>query len=162
MKIQSLDPRINRIELPEENNNTRIPPMDQWQTYEVFHQQARGDQHKHVGIVHAPNPEMALLFAKEQYARRSQCVNLWVVRTADVYATSYDDADIFEPAFDKSYRESWGYKDTRQLIEKFKKEKEMASPATPTSSSISEENHSSEETSKKKVVGKSGIIIGKK
>jgi 1,2-phenylacetyl-CoA epoxidase PaaB subunit len=32
-------------------------------------------------------PEMALLLAKEQYARRYKCVNLWVVKTSDVRRT---------------------------------------------------------------------------
>jgi len=159
MKIQSLDPRINRIEFSDQAPNAPIPPMDQWQTYEVFHQQARGDQHKHVGIVHAPNPEMALLFAKEQYARRSQCVNLWVVKTADVFATSYEDSDIFEPAFDKSYRESWGYKDTRQLIDKFKKEKDGRNPEKDNGTT---EKDAPSAGVTKKVTKKSGIIIGKK
>jgi ring-1,2-phenylacetyl-CoA epoxidase subunit PaaB len=94
--------------------------LDQWQTWEVFHQANRGDQHSHVGIVHAPTAELALLFAKEQFARRFRCVNLWVVRTADVARTEYEDADMFEPAFDKSYREASAYRN-REKIEDFLK-----------------------------------------
>ena len=51
-------------------------PDTQWQVYEVFHQKARGEHHVHVGSVHATDPEMALVLAKEQYARRAACVNL--------------------------------------------------------------------------------------
>ena len=82
----------------------------QWPIYEVFHQQSRGDAHVHVGSVHATDPEMALMMAKEQYARRQACVNLWVVPAEAITATSYADADMFEHPTDKSYRESWGYK----------------------------------------------------
>ena len=82
----------------------------QWPVYEVFHQQARGESHVYVGSVHAPDPEMALVLAKEQYARRQACVNLWVVPVEAITASKYEDADIFERAIDKSYRESWGYK----------------------------------------------------
>ena len=82
----------------------------QWPIYEVFHQQSRGDPHVHVGSVHATDPEMALMMAKEQYARRQACVNLWVVPAEAITATSYADADMFEHPTDKSYRESWGYK----------------------------------------------------
>ncbi|MBX3102593.1 MAG: phenylacetic acid degradation protein [Bacteroidetes bacterium] len=129
--------------------------MDQWQTYEVFVQQSRGDQHTHAGIVHAPNAEMALLFAKEQYARRFQCVNIWVVRTADVHSTAYDDADMFDPAFDKSYRESHGYKEVRHLIDAWKKRTGQA-PASP-------DTPAGEDKPRPKVVlGKPGIVIGKK
>ncbi len=81
-----------------------------WQIFEVFHQQARGEPHIYVGSVHAPDAEMALLLAKEQYARRQACVNLWVVPTTAITASKYEDADIFDRATDKSYRESWGYK----------------------------------------------------
>ena len=125
MKIDSLDPRISRADLPAENEYQVKKELDQWETYEVFHQKARGTQHVHVGCVHAPNADMAFLFAKEQYARRMKCVNLWVVRTANVHASSYDDADMFEPATDKSYREAFGYKN-KHLIQAYN-EKQAAS-----------------------------------
>jgi phenylacetate-CoA oxygenase PaaH subunit len=51
----------------------------QWPVYEVFLQEKRGDPHVHVGAVHAPDPEMALILAKEQFARRGRCASLWVV-----------------------------------------------------------------------------------
>lgn len=82
----------------------------QGQVFEVFHQQARGEPHIHVGAVHAPDAEMALIMAKEQYCRRQACVNLWVVPATAITATSYENEDIFERTTDKSYRESWGYK----------------------------------------------------
>ena len=120
----SHDPRMTRLGIhqPEAGPEGFAPEevLDHWQTYEVFHQKSRGDQHVHVGIVHAPNPELALLFAKEQYARRMKCVNLWVVKTADVHMTDYDDEAMFEPATDKSYREAYAYK-TRDLIVAYKK-----------------------------------------
>ena len=82
----------------------------QWHVYEVFHQKARGEHHVHVGSVHAPDPEMALLLAKEQFARRAACANLWVVRSDHIHATDYRDEDMFLHATDKSYREAFGYK----------------------------------------------------
>ena len=136
---QSLDPRMNRIELPlGEEKKHQEGDLMQWQNYEVFAQQNRGDQHIHVGAVHAPNSEMALLFAKEQFGRREQCANIWVVKTQDVHATSYEDADMFQHAFDKSYREGDGYK-VRVTIDSFKADLdarlklkgEEVPPATP-------------------------------
>ena len=87
----------------------------QGQVFEVFHQQARGEAHIHVGAVHAPDAEMALILAKEQYCRRQACVNLWVVPATAITATSYENDDIFERVTDKSYRESWGYKTPRTV-----------------------------------------------
>ena len=73
----------------------------------------------HVGIVHAPNPEMALLYAKEQYARRGHTTNLWVVPSSAVFATEYLDSDIFETTQDKIYRDPATYK-VMERIQKFK------------------------------------------
>lgn len=115
---QSLDPRVNRINLDE--NHDPKPNLDQWETFEVFHQKKRGDQHIHVGIVHAPNAEMAMVMAKEAYGRRGQTANLWVVRTKDVFAGSYDDADMYATTPEKMYREAGGYK-VMDKINKFKK-----------------------------------------
>lgn len=118
--IKSLDPRITREQIEENNPITPLAEMDNWETYEVFHQKKRGDQHMHVGIVHAPNPEMALLFGKEQYGRRGITANIWVVKTANVFASEYDDVDMFETTPEKQYREAGGYK-VMEKINKYKK-----------------------------------------
>jgi ring-1,2-phenylacetyl-CoA epoxidase subunit PaaB len=118
--IKSLDPRVNRASIELENPIEPLKEMDQWETFEVFHQKKRGDQHMHVGIVHAPNADMALLFAKEQYGRRGLSVNIWVVKTRDVFTTDYDDSDIFETVPEKQYREAGGYK-VMDKINKYKK-----------------------------------------
>ena len=110
MIIKSLDPRITRAGIDDESNIGEQQPLDQWQTYEVFQQKKRGTQHVHVGSLHAPNPDLAILFAKEQYARRGTCTNLWVVKTSDVFATDYEDEDIFATTPDKRYREAEIYK----------------------------------------------------
>ncbi|MGQ9863143.1 MAG: 1,2-phenylacetyl-CoA epoxidase subunit PaaB [Bacteroidia bacterium] len=116
MSITSLDPRFQRIEKAlEETPAYTLQPLENWVSYEVFVQRKRGDQHQHVGIVHAPDPEIALTLAKEQYARRSKCVNIWVVPTEAIYKSSYEDADMFEPAVDKSYREAHAYRPRKRL-----------------------------------------------
>ncbi len=86
----------------------------QWKVFEVFHQSARGEPHVHVGSVHAPDGDTALMLAKEQFGRRQACVNIWVVPAEAIVATAYEDADIFEHATDKSYREAFGYETTKR------------------------------------------------
>lgn len=112
MKVVSLDPRITRADLDDDSSigNLTVHVNEHFQTYEVFQQVKRGNHHQHVGSVHAPNAEMAMLFAKEQYCRRGAAVNLWVVKTADVHVTEYLDADIFETSEDKLYRDPNSYK----------------------------------------------------
>ena len=106
--MKSLDPRINRIDVPE--NIQPVEEHENWQTYEVFHQEKRGKHHEHVGSVHAPNHELALIFAKEQYARRKKCVNIWVVKTSDIHAFNLEDEDMFVTTPEKIHREAAGYK----------------------------------------------------
>jgi ring-1,2-phenylacetyl-CoA epoxidase subunit PaaB len=121
MTIKSLDPRVTRENLPLQPNAEPLNDLHHWQTFEVFHQVKKGDKHIHVGSVHAPNAELALILAKEQFARRYKCVNLWVVKTLDINRTDYDDEDIFETNADKMYREAGGYK-VMDRINKFKSE----------------------------------------
>lgn len=116
--MSSLDPRVNRLDLRkvqegELHTNTHLA------TWEVFHQEKRGKQATHVGIVHASSPEIALVFAKEQYARRGKTSNLWVVKTSDVYTFSMEDEDIFETVPEKLFREPAAYK-VRDRIEKYR------------------------------------------
>lgn len=122
MPIKSLDPRITREKLSEQFDSTPINNLSHWHTFEVFHQAKKGDRHIHVGSLHAPNSEMAVILAKEQYARRYKCSSLWVVKTSDVYITDYDDEDIFETNPEKIYREAGGYK-VMDKINKFKQER---------------------------------------
>jgi ring-1,2-phenylacetyl-CoA epoxidase subunit PaaB len=119
--IESLDPRIRRIDLEKNPEHVVLNIMENWETYEVFHQRKRGEHHVHVGIVHAANPEMALVFAKEQYGRRLKCANMWVTQSSNIYSLHYDDEDVFETTPEKTYREAGGFK-VRDKINKFKKE----------------------------------------
>lgn len=89
-------------------------PDTQWRVFEVFHQQSRGEPHVHVGSVHAPDAETAIILAKEQFSRRQACVNIWVVPAEAILATAYEDADIFQHGTDKSYREAFGYETTKR------------------------------------------------
>ena len=64
----------------------------------VFVQGRRRDAHVYAGDVHAPDAEMALVLAKENYTRRDPCVSLWVVRADQIHATGPAAAEMFVPA----------------------------------------------------------------
>lgn len=123
--MSSLDPRVNRLDKKkiaegEVHTNSHLI------TWEVFHQDKRGKQVVHVGIVHAPTPDMALILAKEQYARRGKTTNLWVAKTSDVYTFNTEDEDIFETTPDKTFRDPAFYK-VRDRIEKFQTQNKVVS-----------------------------------
>ncbi|MCB9126703.1 MAG: 1,2-phenylacetyl-CoA epoxidase subunit B [Ardenticatenales bacterium] len=82
----------------------------EWPAWEVFQQQRRGDAFEHVGAVHASDGDLALLMAKEQFARRGKMVQLWVVPSDAIVASPLADSDIYDQATDKSYREAFGYR----------------------------------------------------
>jgi ring-1,2-phenylacetyl-CoA epoxidase subunit PaaB len=121
--IKSLDPRVSRMNIPVDASVQNFEPtkeLHHLQTFEVFHQAKSGARHIHVGSVHAPNAELAILFAKEQFGRRSQTVNMWVVKTEDVISLSPEDVELFTTTPDKDFREASGYK-VMQKLNAFKK-----------------------------------------
>jgi ring-1,2-phenylacetyl-CoA epoxidase subunit PaaB len=127
--LVSLDPRIKRALIPaEEQAPVPLAADELFETFEVFHQAKSGGHFAHVGSVHAPNAEMAYLFAKEQYGRRGQTFGLWIVRTTDIYTTAEDAAETFAGAgsADKEYRNANVWK-VRDKIDRYKKEQEHKS-----------------------------------
>jgi ring-1,2-phenylacetyl-CoA epoxidase subunit PaaB len=97
--LQSLDPRIGRWDLPARWEE-QVPKqaLDQFQTYEVFVQKRENMPLAYVGPVHAPDLEVAFLYAKEQYSRRATCTGLWVVKTQHVQLTPYagDNESVYQ------------------------------------------------------------------
>ncbi len=98
--LKSLDPRVNRLNIPlEEAAHAQKNKLDQFETYEVFVQTKEDKPFEHVGIVHAPNEEMAFLFAKEQYTRRGMfCISLCVIKTENIRVSDYSEnqKDIYD------------------------------------------------------------------
>jgi len=77
----------------------------EWPLWEVFIRSQHGLAHKHVGSLHAPDAEMAINNARDVYTRRNEGVSIWVVRAADIVASSPSDKEaLFEPANSKVYR----------------------------------------------------------
>lgn len=53
-------------------------PDNQWPRFMVFQQEAEGKPMLHNGSVHAPDIEMALLNARDVFARRPEAAAMWV------------------------------------------------------------------------------------
>jgi ring-1,2-phenylacetyl-CoA epoxidase subunit PaaB len=80
-------------------------PRRSWPLYEVFVRGKRGLNHVHVGSLHAADAEMALHHARDLYTRRNEGVSIWVVKAADITASSPSEKDpFFAPSADKVYR----------------------------------------------------------
>lgn len=87
--------------------------------YEVFRRGGHKDAFEHCGSVIAPDPDMALLMAKECFLRRREGSHLWVARRSDIH--SFSDESILEVAADKSYRFPEDYRDVVQKRERARK-----------------------------------------
>lgn len=82
-----------------------------WPLWEVFTQGKDGAPHQHAGSVHATDAEHALQNARDAYARRNEAINLWVVPSAAITASTPEDmGPFFDPANDKAYRHPQFYK----------------------------------------------------
>ena len=78
---------------------------NEWPLWEIFIRSQHGLAHKHVGSLHAPDAEMAMKNARDVYTRRNEGVSIWVVKSADVSASSPGEKEpLFEPANNKVYR----------------------------------------------------------
>jgi len=92
--VKPLDPRVFRLPIwPADELVKPKAPLDQFGTYEVFVSPKEGKPFQHEGIVHAPNLEMAYVFAKEGFTRRFNCVSLFVADTRDVYVSPMTEGD---------------------------------------------------------------------
>jgi ring-1,2-phenylacetyl-CoA epoxidase subunit PaaB len=60
----------------------------QWARYQVFVQAQPGEPHLDAGSVHAPDPEIALLNARDVFVRRPACSSLWLVPAEAITARS--------------------------------------------------------------------------
>ncbi len=66
----------------------------QWPRFHVFKQDTEDDAHVAVGTVHAPDPDIALLNARDVFARRPACFSLWVAPAEEVFSKTVDDTEL--------------------------------------------------------------------
>ncbi len=62
--------------------------------YEVFLKKPGRDEFRHAGSLEAPDPEMALMYARESYNRRGEGAEMWLVDRADVLVADEADLDV--------------------------------------------------------------------
>ncbi len=84
--------------------------------WEVFLQARAGEPHEHVGSLHAPDAGLALLHARDVYARRGPVASVWVVESERIVASAPADApSFFDPVDDKVYRHPQFYRTPRAV-----------------------------------------------
>jgi phenylacetate-CoA oxygenase PaaH subunit len=74
-------------------------------TYEVFLKKAGKSPFEHAGSLEASDPEMAMILARESYARRAEGELMWIVDRRNVHQV---DEEVIAPNADKPHRHSDG------------------------------------------------------
>lgn len=97
-----------RGNVPEFPDELATPAEGDPFAWEVFVQTERGKPHAHCGSVDAPDPETALLYAREHFGRDQECVQVWVCPREAIVRTDYDKDLVFRLT-DQSYRFAKGY-----------------------------------------------------
>ncbi len=80
--------------------------------YEIFGRRKWDDALEHAGAIHAPDPETALLLARETHFRHGEGVDFAVVRREDIHRLT--DHALIEHTIDQSYRRQEGYSGFRE------------------------------------------------
>ncbi|MEX1248007.1 MAG: hypothetical protein WEA61_05950 [Anaerolineales bacterium] len=73
-------------------------PDTQWPRFMVFQQSGEAEPLLHNGTVHAPDVEMALLNARDVFARRPEAVSMWVVPADAIYTQTREELAAGLPA----------------------------------------------------------------
>jgi ring-1,2-phenylacetyl-CoA epoxidase subunit PaaB len=73
--------------------------------YEVFLKRDGKEEFRHAGSLEAANAELALVLARETYARRAEGRSMWLVDRADVVEV---DESFLTPNADKPHRHNDG------------------------------------------------------
>lgn len=90
--------------------------------FEVFIQRDANTPFTHHGSLLAPNHEAALFLAKENFARRQPCYNVWVVQREHIAQPSPLERLALEKLDDKQYRETKGYGYLKKKWRKYNQE----------------------------------------
>ncbi len=94
-------------------------------SYEVFHLFKRGKQHLHAGSIQAGSSEEAFYEAKMNLDPGNPAkpvLNIWLVKTDDIYASDEEDVELWLTTPEKTFREALDYKGADK-IKKYKESK---------------------------------------
>ncbi|TPF18417.1 1,2-phenylacetyl-CoA epoxidase subunit PaaB [Priestia megaterium] len=102
-----------------------------YQEYEVFSKRTANASFQHQYSLLAPNAEMALIMAQENFMRREPVADIWVVNRRDIQKLPFDQKQTLNRLDNKEYRTTKGYgylkKKWRQYEQKMLDEKEILS-----------------------------------
>ncbi|NMH70929.1 1,2-phenylacetyl-CoA epoxidase subunit B [Bacillus sp. RO3] len=102
-----------------------------YQEFEVFSKRSDGAQMQHQFSLLAPNHDLAMVMAQENFMRREPVSDIWVVKRSDVRMMTPEERESVSRLDNKDYRNAKGYgylkKKWRQYEQEMLDEKEIMS-----------------------------------
>jgi ring-1,2-phenylacetyl-CoA epoxidase subunit PaaB len=102
-----------------------------YQEYEVFSRRTATAPMQHQFSLLAPNEELALVMAQENFMRREPVADIWVVKRSNIRSMSEEEKLALNRLDNKDYRNTKGYgylkKKWRHYEQEFLDEKEILS-----------------------------------
>jgi ring-1,2-phenylacetyl-CoA epoxidase subunit PaaB len=102
-----------------------------YQEYEVFSKRTPSASFQHQFSLLAPNEEMAIVMAQENFMRREPVYDIWVVNRTHIRGLDHEEKSILNRLDNKDYRNTKGYgylkKKWRDYEQKMFDEKEILS-----------------------------------
>lgn len=102
-----------------------------YQEYEVFSRRTATAPLQHQFNLLAPNKELAMVMAQENFMRREPVADIWIVHREDIFTLDNESKQMFQRLDNKDYRETKGYgylrKKWRDHEQKMFDEKEILS-----------------------------------
>lgn len=79
-----------------------------YEVFEVFGRREATDSMRHQFSLLAPNHDMAVIMAKDNFFRREPLADIWVVKRSDIRMLTEEERKMLK-RLDKPYRETKGY-----------------------------------------------------
>ncbi|MGA9290195.1 MAG: 1,2-phenylacetyl-CoA epoxidase subunit PaaB [Anaerobacillus sp.] len=92
-----------------------------YQVYEVFSKKTDTSSLQHQFSLLAPNRELAFIMAKENFFRREQVADIWVVKREEIKRMTQEEREAMKH-LDKDYRETKGYGYLRKKWRQYEQE----------------------------------------
>lgn len=87
-------------------NNNKI---EFYEEFQVFSRKTPTSQMQEQFVLLAPNHEIALVMAQENYMRREEVYDIWVVKRSDIRGLDSEERKITARIDNKDYRTTKGY-----------------------------------------------------
>lgn len=104
---------------------TEANEKKEFEIYEVFSQKSSSSGFSHQFSLLAPNPEIAMVLAQENFMRREEVYNIWIVKRENIHMMNEEQRRTLGRLDNKSYRETKGYGDLQARWRKHREQYEQ-------------------------------------